>query len=178
MRRFSLPLLAALFVAFPLAARAADPRVTGEIDAAFEAKKAEIAKEYDGRNELAMTNAERRERAAKENAALKDILRENGVSEKEYTRSKLSQNRERRAEAAEANREWKEKQVADEKKKEEAKKKAAEKEAEPAEIPVQRGFDAKNPVTLHEGKGAPLPKINGKDMVEIPIPQEGEAPAK
>ncbi len=148
MRRLAF-LLAAFPFAYPLSAKATDPATVGQIDAEVEQRKQEIAQEYEGRDGKP-THAQMRERDAKERAALTEILAKHGVSAKEYQRSKVSLNREARAEAAQAGKSWKEKNEAE-------KKKASEPKAEPkaaADIPVQRGFDEKNPLILHGEKGA------------------------
>jgi hypothetical protein len=171
--------LAAALLAAPLPSRAApDPRAIGEIDASYEAKKNEIAKEYGERNEFKMSNAERREKDAKERAALREILSKYGVSEKEYARSRMMLNKEKKAEAAEAAQAWKEKKEAERKEEEKKKAGAAAKAEEKAEeIQVQRGFDDKHPPfgerSGKAGKGKDKDSELG-GMVEIPVPPAGE----
>lgn len=148
MRRLAF-LLAAAPLFHPLSARATDPATVGEIDAEVEQRKEAIAKEYEGGEGARLSHAQRRERDAKETAALKEILDKRGVSSKEYERSKATLNREARSEAAQAGKAWKEKREVEAKR-------ASEPKVEPkaaADIPVQRGFDEKNPVLLHDETG-------------------------
>ncbi len=141
MRRLAF-LLAAAPLLFPLATRAADPATVGEVDAELAQRKAEIAKEYEGAK---MSHAQRREREAKEREAQKEVLAKHGVEPKDYERSKVTMNRDAKAEASQAGQAWTTRTDAE-------KKKASEPKVEPeaTPIPVQRGFDEKNPVILHE----------------------------
>ncbi len=179
MRGRALFILAIALPTLPSPATAMDPATAGEIEAEIQYRRQEIAKEYEGRVEGQPSHQERRERDTKERAAIKEILESHGVSEKGYARSRMGLSGEKRAEANEAGKAWKEKKEADQKT-------AAEKakgEAKASEIPVQRGFDPKNPPTYGEDgtavqKGFGREKGAGKEktFTEVPVPRASEAP--
>jgi DNA polymerase III gamma/tau subunit len=157
---------AASLLLFPVASRATDPATTGEIDAEFETRKQEISKADQGRTDAQMSPPERRERQEKERAALREILSKRGVTEKEYARSQTTENRERKAEAEQSKKAWKEKREAEQKK-------AAEVQGEtkPTEVPVQRGFNEKNPPPVREGEGPPVETGVDKDSAGVAAPR-------
>ena len=177
MRGRALSLLAIALLAFPAPATAMDPATAGEIEAEIQSRRQEIAKEYEGRSERQLSQQERRERDAKERAALKEILASRGVSEKEYTRSRIGMSGERRTEANEAGKAWKEKKEAEQKKEAEKKAAAEAKGGKAAVIPIQLGFDEKHPPIYRED-GTAVQKDFGKDkgFTEIPVPGASEEP--
>lgn len=177
MRGRALSLLAIALLAFPSPATAMDPATAGEIEAEIQSRRQEIAKEYEGRSERQLSQQERRERDTKERAALKEVLASHGLNEKEYARDRIKMSGEKRAEANEAGKAWKERKEAEQKKEAEKKAAAEAKGEKPAEIPIQLGFDEKHPPTYRED-GTAVQKDFGKvkGFTEIPVPGASEEP--
>jgi hypothetical protein len=131
-----------------------------------EQKKAEseIEKKHGNKKPQDMSRSEFQAMQSEKLAAREKVLEKEGVDAKEFDRSAMKQNRADRA-TTEAKIKDLEKKDADAAA---AKAKAdAEKAKEPAEIPIQRGFNENHPVEL-ENKGP----AGGEPQVEKGIPED------
>jgi hypothetical protein len=131
-------------------------KVQHERDKALE----EVKLKYGGKPSSELTQDERRDMIKDQREAESQVLEKNGVDAKEIARyeAKLSLDDRAATKAAKQQIEEKEKQQAAEK----------EKKAEPGEIPIQRGFNDANPVTLEEKTS------NGAPVVEKGLPPEAQ----
>jgi hypothetical protein len=120
----------------------------------------DVSKKYGGKPSSELTQDERREMIKDQREAESQVLEKNGVDPKEIARyeAKLSLDDRAATKAAKKELEEKEKREAAEK----------EKKNEPGEIPIQRGFNDANPVTLEEKQG------NGAPVVEKGLPPEAQ----
>lgn len=128
----------------PASALALDEQKAGELEALMEERRAAIAKEYGDKKPSEMSSSERRAYYQKIEAANREVLQQNGISDKEYARATARMGRGSMQRIEQAKKEFAEKRAAEKKAKEEQAKKGS------GEIQIQRGFDNKNPVTLDE----------------------------
>ncbi|MFN7131880.1 MAG: hypothetical protein ACK4N5_07350 [Myxococcales bacterium] len=141
------------------AAYALDTAKAGKLEAQMEERRAQIKKEYGDRDPSKMSKEERRSYAEKIEAANREVLQKNGISDKDYARQTARMGRGSMQEIEKAKKEYQEKKAAEEKAK-------AEKGKGSGEIQVQRGFGDNRPVTLDDD-GSAGPEIEtgtGDDM--------------
>jgi hypothetical protein len=121
---------------------------------------ADVAKKYGGKQSSELSQDERREMIKEQRDAESRVLEKAGVDPKEIARYEARLSLDDRAATKAA------KQQIEEKEKREAAEK--EKKSEPQEIPIQRGFNDSNPVTLEEKTK------DGAPVVEKGLPQDAQ----
>ncbi len=128
-----------------------DPETVAKVQHDRDKAMADINKKYGDRKSSELSQDERRDMIADQQAADQKVLEKNRVDAKEMARYEATMSLDERAAAKAA----KEKLVEKDKKDAEAKKKAAEDPKGNREIPIQRGFSDNNPVTLEEKGSGP-----------------------
>ena len=162
--RPSLLTACALFVALPVHAEDLPPERVAELRHKQKKAEQEVEAKHGNKKPKDMSKSEFEAVQGEKMKARQALLDKEGVNAKDYDRSQMKQNKAERS-ATEAKIKDLEKKDAEEtaaKAKAEAEKKAAAEQ--PAQIPIQRGFNEQHPVEL-ENKG-------GEPVVEKGIPED------
>lgn len=171
-RRLS-TLLFSLWLAIPGLARGGDltPEQVARIRRDQKAAVDKVNAAHGNKKSSEMSTSERRQVIQEQQEAVRKVMEQNGVSDKDYSRqvARMGPKQNAEVEAAAKNLEEKDKAAA-----------AAKTEAggaqEPGEIQVQKGFGDEKPLTVEEQEGAPPTVETGLPEGEEGAPAEGSAP--
>ena len=158
-------IFAAALAAAPLAFADLDPDQLAKIEREKDEALADVAKKHGDKKPSEMDAAERKQLIQEQAAAERAVLEKNGVSAKEYARGSAKLSRDGRDQMKKTSKELEEKAKADKAAAEAAKNKKGE-------IPIQRGFNNRNPVEVEGATNA-----NGEPVVEQGLPPDEEEAA-
>jgi hypothetical protein len=152
----------ALALLLTLAADDLTPEKAAKVQKDRDQAMADVSKKYGNKKSSELTSDERREMIKDQRAAETNVLEKNNVDAKEFARYEAKMNLSDRA-ATKAARENLDKKEAEDKK-------AADDKQGNGEIPIQRGFNENNPVTLEEKPQ----NTNGAPVVEKGLPPDAQ----